>query len=378
MLRRDSWTRLSKLYWAGTFVTVCGLSAIFGCGGPSAGEKPSAGGNGTKPPLPVLRGNIQIDGSSTVRPIGEAVAKRYGELQPQVQVDVGGRGTGNGFKRLIAQEIDFSQASRPVTPNEAKQLAEAGVEFLEVPIAYDGLTVVVHSANDWVKELTVDQLQKIYGENTTCQNWSDVDPTWPKEPLKLFAPGTGSGTYDYFCEVIGGKLRSRISLNEDDNALVTGVSGNQYSMGFFGLAYYEENRSKLRAVPIVDPTTGVARLPEHEAIETNQYNPFSRPLLLYVNSKSLDRVEVRSFLKFYIESAPELVQNVGYVKLPSDVWTEVQGIVTNPQENLGSRFLDAEGNKKEGGFHEVFLGSKTEGQPAAPGGQSPSPEGSQP
>jgi phosphate transport system substrate-binding protein len=378
MFKFSNWESLGKLCWLRAIVAVCGLTAVVGCGGGPEGASKTVTENGTKPAQPALRGNIQVDGSSTVRPIGEAVAKRYAEVQSQVQVDVGGRGTGNGFKRLIAKEIDFSQASRSVTPNEAKQLAEAGVEFLEVPIAYDGLTVVVHPTNDWVKELTIDQLKKIYGENTTCEKWSDVDPTWPQEPLKLFAPGTGSGTYDYFCEVIGGKLRTGISLNEDDNALVTGVSGNQYSMGFFGVAYYEENRSKLRALPIVDPVTGVARLPEREAIEKNEYNPFSRPLFLYVNRKSLDRVEVRSFLKFYVESAPELVQNVGYVKLPSDVWTEVQGIVANPQANLGSRFLDAEGNKKEGGFHEVFLGSKTEGQPAAPGVETPSPEGSQP
>lgn len=373
MLKCNSWaTRLGQRYWVPVMVAACGLHAIVGCGGPAGGDAQPVAGSGGKPAQPALRGNIQIDGSSTVRPIGEAVAKRYGEVQPQVQVDVGGRGTGNGFKRLIAKEIDFSQASRPVTPSEAKQLAEAGVEFLEVPIAYDGLTVVVHVDNNWVKELTVEQLQKIYGENTTCTNWSDVDPAWPQEPLKLFAPGTGSGTYDYFCEVIGGKLRTGISLNEDDNALVTGVSGNQYSMGFFGVAYFEENRSKLRAVPIVDPTSGVARLPEREAIETNQYNPFSRPLFLYVNRKSLDRVEVRSFLKFYIESAPELVQNVGYVKLPSDVWAKVEGIVANPQANLGSLFLDADGNKKEGGFYQIFLGSGVGGQTKAPSEQQPS------
>lgn len=328
---------------------------LVGCGGQPAADTKKGTGAADKAPVPALRGNIQVDGSSTVRPIGEAVAKRYAEVQSQVQVDVGGRGTGNGFKRLIAKEIDFSQASRPVTPNEAKQLAEAKVEFLEVPVAYDGLTIVVHSTNDWVKELTVDQLKKIYAEDATAQNWSDIDPSWPKEPIKLFAPGTGSGTYDYFCEVIGGKLRTGISLNEDDNALVTGVSGNQYSIGFFGVAYFEENRSKLRAVPIVNPKTGVAVLPEREAIEKNDYSPFSRPLFVYVNRQSLDRAEVRSFLKYYIESAPELVQNVGYVKLPSDVWAKVNEIVANPQANLGSRFLDANGDKKEGSFLELFL-----------------------
>lgn len=346
--------RLGMLVLPGAF---CVLS-MCGCGGQPSGESKSDAAKST--PLPALRGNIQVDGSSTVRPIGEAVAKRYGEVQPQVQVDVGGRGTGNGFKRLIAKEIDFSQASRPVTPNEAKLLAEAGVEFLEVPVAYDGLTIVVHPSNDWVKELTVEQLKKIYAEDTTANNWSDIDPSWPNEPLKLFAPGTGSGTYDYFCEVIGGKLRTGISLNEDDNALVTGVSGNQYSMGFFGVAYFEENRDKLRAIPIVNPKTGVAVSPARAAIEKNEYSPFSRPLFVYVNRQSLDRAEVRSFLKFYIESAPELVQNVGYVKLPSDVWAKVNEIVANPQANIGSRFLNTNGEKKEGSFLDLFLGQTDE------------------
>lgn len=357
-----------------TSIALVLIGALAGCGGNgTTASKKDDGGKSA--PQPTLRGNIQVDGSSTVRPIGEAVAKRYSDLQPNVQVDVGGRGTGNGFKRFIAKEIDFSQASRPITANEAKQVAEAGVEFVELPVAYDGLTIVVHPENDWVKELTIEQLQKIYGENTTCQNWSDVDPSWPNEPLKLFAPGTGSGTYDYFCEVIGGKLRTGISLNEDDNALVTGVSGNKYSMGFFGVAYFEENRSKLKALPIVDPKTGVASLPDREAIETNRYNPFSRPLFLYVNRKSLDRVEVRSFLKHYIESAPDLVQNVGYVKLPADVWAKVQEIAANPQANLGSRFLDANGEKKEGSFRDLFLVPADAANVPATEGQTPSQEG---
>jgi phosphate transport system substrate-binding protein len=324
-----------------------------GCEGTPAGDP--QGGSGSTGPLPTLRGNIQVDGSSTVRPIGEAVAKRFAEGQPEVRVDVGGRGTGNGFKRFSSREVDFAQASRPVTANEAKQLGEAGIEFLEIPVAYDGLTVVVHPSNNWVKQLTIEQLQLVYGENSTVTMWRDLDPTWPNEPVKLFAPGTGSGTYDYFCDVIGGKLRTGISLNEDDNALVTGVSGNQYSMGFFGVAYYEENREKLRAVPIVDPERGVACLPEREAIEKNEYNPFSRPLFLYVNRESLDRVEIRSFLKFYIESVPELAPNVGYVKLPSDVWGKVQQMVADPQANLGSRFLDQNGERISGEFRELFL-----------------------
>lgn len=344
------------------------IVGVVGCTSstPEAGGDKSgaAGASGPK-----LRGNILIDGSSTVRPIGEAVAKRFADTQPDVRIEVGGRGTGNGFKRFASKEIDFSQASRPVSPNEVKSLQEAGVPFLEIPVAYDGLTIVVHPENDWVKQLTVDQLKLIYGEGATAANWSDLDPAWPAEPLKLFAPGTGSGTYDYFCEVVGSKLRDGISLNEDDNALVTGVAGNRYSIGFFGVAYFEENREKLRAVPIVNPETGEACLPERDAIENNRYAPFSRPLFIYVNGQSLDRIEVKMFLKFYLDSVSELAPNVGYVRLPANIWKKVEQIAADPQSNMGTKFVDEAGAKVHGSFSEIFLGSPaavdgdTAGQP---------------
>lgn len=330
------------------------MAGLAGCDS----STPEVGGNksgGTGTTGPKLRGNILVDGSSTVRPIGEAVAKRFADTQPDVKIEVGGRGTGNGFKRFASKEIDFSQASRPVSPSEVKQLKEAGVPFLEIPVAYDGLTIVVHPENDWVKQLTVDQLKQIYGEGATAANWSDLDPTWPAEPLKLFAPGTGSGTYDYFCEVLGSKLREGISLNEDDNALVTGVAGNRYSIGFFGVAYFEENREKLRAVPIVNPETGEPCLPERDAIENNRYAPFSRPLFIYVNGQSLDRLEVKMFLKFYLDSVSELAPNVGYVRLPANIWQKVEEIAADPQSHMGTKFVTEAGEKVHGSFSDIFL-----------------------
>jgi len=303
----------------------------------------------------MLRGNIQIDGSSTVKPIGEAVAKRFARVHPRVRVDVGGRGTGNGLKRFQAREIDFVHASRPVLPREAEQLDRAEVAYLELPIAYDGLTIVVHPQNDWVKSLTLDQLQRIFLQSAGTRTWSDVEPTWPNQPLKVFAPGTGSGTYDYFLDVLGDELRNGMSLNEDDNALVTGVSGNLYSIGFFGVAYYNENREKLRAVGIVNPEDGQAYWPEGWAIEQNLYSPLSRPLFLYVNQQSLRRVEVRTFLKHYIDSVPDLVGNVGFVRLPPSIWEQVEQAAANPHDHVGSRFIDAEGGRRIGPFEDIFL-----------------------
>jgi len=304
-----------------------------------------------------LRGNIQIDGSSTVRPIGEAAAKRFSSTYPLVRVDVGGRGTGNGIKRFQLRELDFVQASRPILPREAEQVQGSGIQFLELPVAYDGLTVVVHPENDWVHQLSVAQLQRIFLQVHDSRTWSDVQPDWPSQPIKIFAPGTGSGTYDYFLEVLGGELRSGMSLNEDDNALVTGVSGNKYSIGFFGVAYFNENQQKLKAVPIVNPTDDIAYLPSREAIESSLYEPFSRPLFLYVNSESLNRVEVRTFLRHYIQTVPDMVSNVGYAKLPDAIWEQVQLMVETPSEYYGSRFLDEEGKRRNGRFEDLFMES---------------------
>lgn len=361
-----AWARGSG-FLVGLFLVCFGWGCTrweVGSGGGEAGRPvPTTSVTGVRS---MLRGNIQIDGSSTVKPIGEAVAKRFGRIHPRVRVDVGGRGTGNGLKRFQSREIDFVHASRPVLPSEALSLQAALVEYLELPVAYDGVTVVVHPDNHWVNRLDLEQLKRIFLQSKHCVTWRDVDPSWPDQPLKVFAPGTGSGTYDYFREVMGGDLRSGMSLNEDDNALVNGVSGNRYSIGFFGVAYFNENREKLKAVPIVNPEDGLAYLPDSESIENRSYQPLSRPLFLYVNGQSLTRVEVRTYLKHYIEAVPEMVENVGFVRLPNDIWESVREAVESPDRHLGTRFVDARGERRVGSFEDIFLGAEFFPESTAP------------
>lgn len=305
-----------------------------------------------------LQGEILIDGSSTVKPIGEAVANRFAEVHPGVRIEVGGRGTGNGFKRFQTKETDISEASRPIKPTEFEKVKAAGIEFLELPVAYDGLTIVINPENDWVKQLTVDQLKTIFVSG--AKTWKEVDDSWPAEEIKLFAPGTGSGTYDYFKEVVvdedaGEKLREDMSLNEDDNALVTGVAGNKFSIGFFGVAYFVENQDKLKAVPIVNPETGEAMLPESEHIESGAYAPFSRPLFIYVNKASLDRAEMQAFVNFYMEEAPALVSNVGYVRLPEAIMERGYALLDDPDASIGTVFVTEDGSSRKGKLTDVFV-----------------------
>jgi len=205
-----------------------------------------------------------------------------------------------------------------------KEAKKKGVEFIELPVAYDGLTVVVNKANYWVDNLTVDELRQIFLERHAAKTWKDVRSDWPDLPISIYAPGTDSGTFDYFKEVVAGdegSIRSDMSVSEDDNVLVRGVSGEAGAIGFFGVAYYDENRNKLKAVPIVNPDTGKPVSPTAKAIEEGDYAPFSRPLFIYVSKKSAQRPEVRAFVEFYLTEGPELVEDVGYVKLPKWVMT---------------------------------------------------------
>jgi len=323
-----------------------GLFFVTGCQDKSAVTTPVAGSD--------LKGKILIDGSSTVKPIGEAVANRFNKLHPGVSVDVGGRGTGNGFKLFENKETDISEASRPVKPSELEKLKAAGISFLELPVAYDGLTIVIHPENDWVQQLTIDQLKQIFLKADNATTWKDVDANWPEEQIKLFAPGTGSGTYDYFKEVVGEDIREDMSFNEDDNALVVGVAGNKYSIGFFGVAYFNENREKLQAVPIFNPELEKAFLPEKENIENNNYAPFSRPLFVYVSTESLKRSEMQAFVSFYIEEVSGLVENVGYVKLPDSIMERAQILLDDPEASAGTCFVDAQGNSRKGRLDELF------------------------
>ena len=269
---------------------------------------------------------VKIDGSSTVYPISEAVAEEF-QKKTGVKVTVGESGTGGGFKKFCRGETDISDASRPISQKEMDACKEAGIQYIELPVAYDALTVVVNSKNVWVKSFTVAELNKIWAPGSSIKTWNQVNPAYPNQPLQLFGPGTASGTFDYFTEAINGKAkssRSDYTPSEDDNVLVTGVAGNQGALGYFGYAYYEENKDKLRAIPIIAKGSTTAVLPSPEAVMNGTYQPLSRPLFIYVNATAAAfKPEVKAFVNFYLQNAPTLVKEVKYVPLPADDYQAV-------------------------------------------------------
>ena len=269
---------------------------------------------------------IKIDGSSTVYPITEAVAEEF-QKKTGTKVTVGESGTGGGFKKFCRGETDISDASRPISQKEMDACKEAGIQYIELPIAYDALTVVVNGKNDWVKAFTVDELNKIWAPGSSVKSWKQVNSAYPDKPLALFGPGTASGTFDYFTEAVNGKAkssRSDYTPSEDDNVLVTGVAGNPGALGYFGYAYYEENKDRLRAVPIVAKGSTTPVLPSPEAVMNGTYQPLSRPLFIYVNATAAAfKPEVKAFVNFYLQNAPTLVKEVKYVPLPSDDYVAV-------------------------------------------------------
>lgn len=300
-----------------------------------------------------FRGSIAIDGSSTVFPITESVAEEFGSEYQRVRVTVGISGTGGGFKRFTVGETDISDASRPIKQKELANAKKHGVEFIEIPVAYDGLSIVVNKANTWCHDLTVDELKKIFLDGTSVRTWQDVRPQWPAVPFKIYSPGTDSGTFDYFKEVVAGKkgsIRSDMSVSEDDNVLVRGVSGESGAIGFFGCAYYFENQDKLKAVAIEGDAGPV--LPTPQTIEGGSYSPFSRPLFIYVNLKSAQRPEVDAFVKYYLEYGPELAEEVGYVKLPVDVYD--RALHNFKQGVTGTQFLNGSGETIHGPVTQVY------------------------
>ena len=273
-------------------------------------------------------GTIHIDGSSTVYPITEAVAEEFQGKNPGARVTVGISGTGGGFKKFAAGEVDIAEASRPIKPVEIKAAADKGIEFVELPVAFDALSVVVNPKNTWVDKLTVKELAKIWAPESQDKvtKWSDVRAGWPDTPIKLFGPGTDSGTFDYFTEVVVGKekaSRGDYTSSEDDNIVVQGVAGNIGALGYFGLAYYEGNKDKLRIVPIDDENDGNGKgaiTPSAASVAAGQYIPLARPLLIYVRKDAMSRPEVKKFVEFYLENAAALSKETGYVELPSAIY----------------------------------------------------------
>lgn len=300
-----------------------------------------------------MQGTIKIDGSSTVAPITTAVAEEFRTSAPNVRVTVGISGTGGGFKRFATGETDISNASRPIKKEEADAAKKNGVEFIELPIAFDGLSIVVNKANYWVDTLTMDDLRAIFGAGRAIKTWKELRPDWPDAPIKIFSPGTDSGTFDYFKEeVVGkdGKIRSDMSVSEDDNVLVTGVAGDENAIGFFGFAYFVENKDKVKVVKI-DGGKGPIE-PTHETIENGTYAPFGRPLFVYINRKAADRPEVQAFIDFYLSNGSELVEEVGYVKLPEAV--VAKAVANFKARKTGTQFMDAEGKKVSGPLAKVY------------------------
>lgn len=270
---------------------------------------------------------IAIDGSSTVYPITEAVAEDFRMVDPSARVTVGISGSGGGFKKFCRGETDISDASRPIKAKEISLCKKNGVEFIELPVAYDGLAVVVNSHNTWVKAMTVKELKIIWEPEAQGKltRWSQVRSEWPNKEVRLFGPGVDSGTFDYFTEAIVGKAqasRGDFTSSENDNVLVQGVAADKYALGFFGLAYYEENRDKLKVLGIDNGSGPVA--PSSKTVENGSYVPLSRPLFIYLRKESTHRPEVRKFVEFYLRNGPELAQEVGYISLPKDIMNLVR------------------------------------------------------
>lgn len=263
---------------------------------------------------------VKIDGSSTVYPITEAVAEEFQKSKKNaVRVTVGISGTGGGFKKFCRGETDIQDASRPILKKEMDDCKAAGIKYIELPVAFDALTVVINPKNTWVKQLTAAELKAMWepAAQGKITRWNQVNPAWPDAPLKLFGAGADSGTFDYFTEAIMHKAKSSrgdFTASEDDNVLVQGVSRDTNALGFFGFAYYEENKDKLKAAPVVNPK-GKAVTPSIDAVMAGEYEPLSRPIFIYVSAKATERPEVKEFVEFYLKHAAKLTKEVKYVPL---------------------------------------------------------------
>ncbi|SDC09734.1 phosphate transport system substrate-binding protein [Paenibacillus sp. UNCCL117] len=309
--------------------TVLALS-LAACG--TKPETTTQGGGTTPAPAPSketpaasnLKGEIKIDGSSTVFPISQAVAEEFMKKHKDVKITVGESGSGNGAKKLIAGEIDIADMSRKFKKEELEEIkTKQNTEAVEMPVALDGVTVVVNKKNTFAKEMTVEELKKIWSKDSTIKKWNEVRPEWPDKEIKLYGPGTASGTFEFFTEAINGKAkesRSDYTASEDDNVLVKGVAGDEFSMGYFGFSYYKENEAKLNAVAIKKDANSPAVLPSHDTIEKMTYAPLSRYIFIYPSKKALEQPHIKEFIKYYNSAdGAALVEAVKYIKLPQDI-----------------------------------------------------------
>jgi len=294
------------------FSSIVVAAFLISCGGGTSKQTKQDNGN--------LSGSINIDGSSTVYPITEAVAEEYRVEQPDVKVTIGISGSGGGFKKFGRGETDISDASRPIKQKEIDLCKENNINYLELSVAYDGLAVLINPENDWVDHFNLDELKKLWEPDAQgkIMKWNQIRPEWPDEEIHLYGPGIASGTYDYFTEAIvgeSGSSRGDYTASEDDNVLVQGIANDKYSLGFFGLAYYEENKDKLKLVS-VDGGEGPV-FPSLETVSNGTYTPLSRPLFIYVNN-SAKKEHVNDFVMFFLNNAAELSTEVGYVPMPEE------------------------------------------------------------
>ena len=312
------------------------LTLVAGCGkteetGASASGN-SGGSDGAK-----AGGVIAIDGSSTVAPISEAITEAWGGDNPGKKYAVGISGTGGGFKKFSAGELDIAGASRPIEEKEVEACKKNGVEFLELPIAYDGISIVTNKDNVFLTDIKPEELKRIWEKDSKVKTWADVRPGFPAEPIKLYGPGTDNGTYDYFTEAICGKKgdsRTDYQASAQPNALVGGIAGDKFSLAYFGYAYYDQNKDKLKLIKVngVEPTK--------ETILGGTYTPLSRPLFWYVKKSSMARPEVASLVKYILASGKEAIESTGYVVLPDQAYSSDQGIVAKMA--VGTRFKGGE------------------------------------
>ncbi len=269
---------------------------------------------------------VKVDGSSTVFPIAEAVAEEFqNEKRGQVRVTVGISGTGGGFKKFCRGETDIQNASRPIQVEELANCKKASIRFFEIPIAYDATVVVVNPKNDWLQNISIEDLKKMWepGAQGKIMTWDQVNAAWPKEKLKLYGAGSDSGTFDYFTEAIVGKAKSSrgdYSASENDNTLVTGISGDKFSLGYLPLAYYEENKSKLKVVGVINPNLKKPVSPSRATVESGDYAPLSRPVFIYVSETAMKKPEVREFVEFTNKNLAKIVPMVKYVPLPEKIY----------------------------------------------------------
>ncbi|MFC9504387.1 PstS family phosphate ABC transporter substrate-binding protein [Streptomyces sp. NPDC057002] len=284
-----------------------------------------------------LSGTIRVDGSSTVAPLSTAAAQLFQGENPDVRVTVGTSGTGGGFEKFCAGETDISDASRPIESDEKAACEKNGIQYEELQIANDGLSIVVNKDNDFAECLTVAQLKKIWEPGSKVNNWNQVDSKFPDEKLELFGPGTDSGTFDYFTEAVNGEegaSRTDYSPSEDDNVTVQGVSGSRGGMGYFGLSYYEENKDELKLVKVDDGDGCVA--PTTKTVQNGSYKPLSRPLFIYPKASSLDKSEVEAFVEYYVQNSAEIAEKAQFVPLNQEQQTELDKNWDNLREQHGA------------------------------------------